>query len=461
MIHIKPAYRYIPAPPNGWSVGPKQNHQQTVEYPKITGGLLIACICYLTLLSFINARNIHIGPAHVAFIEVLLYGACFALQLNRLSLTTVVLGTFLFSWIILTWLARQGFDPKSLRDLLIPLLFVGLGMQSRSIRFADTVLTAIAILVVGIGLFEAAFFDVYGRLFNTLSFYGNIGGVRETAAMYGGQTLTLNGFRPEGIGRSLLPMVLGAHRTSSTMMEPVSLGNLGVILLAWGLSKPWESIRKAPIFVASSAILIILADSRFGVVMAGVFIIARLIPLQILRRCAPLFPFLILACVLAISMRTTAVGDDLLGRVGRSGATLLKFDALMLLGLRGPLPSFGDMGFAYVISRFGAPVCLVLILSIFLVPMANASGERFRTFLVLYIFSNFAISGTSVFALKTAGVMWFLFGILSASARPLRSTTLPAASQKHKPPGLAAYARPKFPSSRPQPGAVGHHVAAA
>jgi putative polymerase len=360
-----------------------------------------------------NARGVHVSSAHVALTEIFLYALCIGLQLQRMPLAAVALAACVFSWLVFTWLMRQGIDPKGLRDLLIPILFVGLGMQNRSVNFAEKVLKIIVGIVVVMGLFESVFFDVYGLIFNTLSFYGNIGGVRESAAMYGGQTLTLNGFRPEGIGRTLLPSLLGAHRTSSAMMEPVSLGNLGVILLAWGLSKPWRSIQKAPVVILSAALLIVLADSRFGMVMACVFFLARLAPVQVIKRCAPTFPLMILACVLAITLRASAMGDDLLGRVGQSGAALLEFSPRMLLGLQGPLPGFGDMGFAYVISRFGIPLCLLLLLAIFMVPMRSERAQRFRAFVVLYIFSNLAVSGTSVFALKTAGLMWFLFGVLS------------------------------------------------
>ncbi|MDT8992592.1 polysaccharide polymerase [Curvibacter sp. APW13] len=305
--------------------------------------------------------------------------------------------------------------------MLIPLLFIGLGMQNGSVKFADRVLTLIVLIVVAVAIFEAAFLDIYGRIFNPLSFYGNIGGIRESAAMYGGQTLTLNGFRPEGIGRTLLPMVLGVHRTSSTMMEPVSLGNLGVILLAWGLTKPRKEMLQYPVFLLSAALLIVLADSRFGLVMGLVFFIARILPLAVVRRLAPVSPVMILACVLLITLQTSAVSDDILGRVRQSGTALLHFDALMSLGLRGPLPGFGDMGFAYVISRFGIPVCMLLTFGLFLVPMADTRGQWFRAFVVLYIFSNLAISGTSIFALKTAGILWFLFGVLSVGERNAQS----------------------------------------
>jgi putative polymerase len=215
-------------------------------------------------------------------------------------------------------------------------------------------------------------------------------------------------------------------------MEPVSLGNMGVILLAWGLSKPWDEMRRAPFFLWSAALLITLADSRLGLVVSGALLASRMVPLPILRRLMPIVPFLVLACVIGAAMLLPGISDTLAGRVSRSGRALLHFDWTMVLGLRGPLPNFGDMGFAYVLSRFGAPLCLALILAIFTIPMADARGERFRAFITLYIFSNLAISGTSVFALKTAGVMWFLFGVLSNAKPETRlkesSVELPAGS---------------------------------
>jgi putative polymerase len=141
----------------------------------------------------------------------------------------------------------------------------------------------------------------------------------------------------------------------------------------------------------------------------------RLLPAAVLRALAPTFPFLILASVIGLAVLLPGTGDTLLGRLSTSGLALLHFDGWMLMGLSGPLPGFGDMGYAYVISRFGIPLCLVLITALFTLPMGDERGQRFRALAVLYIFTNFAVSGTSVFALKTAGVLWFLMGVLSAS----------------------------------------------
>ncbi|MCX8522103.1 MAG: hypothetical protein ORN28_11295, partial [Rhodoferax sp.] len=68
---------------------------------------------------------------------------------------------------------------------------------------------------------------------------------------------------------------------------------------------------------------------------------------------------------------------------------------------------------------------LGLLAVLFLLPARCARAERLRGLLVLYMFSSLAISGTSVFALKTAGLMWFLLGTLfaAAAAAPVRTAS--------------------------------------
>ena len=377
--------------------------------------ILVASVCYLSVLSFLNARGLHVSAALVGLVEALIFAGCLSIQMPRLPLSTVALSFCVWAWIIFTWLIRQSPDIKSLRDLIIPLLFLSLGRHVADVGFANRCLKLIVGILIAVGLFEVVFTETYASLFNTFSFYVNLGGIDESAAMFKGQMLTLNGYRPEGIGRTILPILLGSHRASSVLMEPVSLGNFAVILLAWALSKPWPEIRKAPWLILSAALLITLCDSRFGLMMSAALIVLRLLPVPMLGRLAPTLPFLILAIVIGLASFISGEGDNLLGRIARSGIELQHFNWALLIGLSGPLPNYGDMGYAYVLSRFGAPLSMALVILLFLIPMANPRGVRFRALLVLYLFGSLAISGTSIFALKTAGLMWFLFGVLSAA----------------------------------------------
>jgi putative polymerase len=380
--------------------------------------VLLLAVCNLPVLAVLNARGMAASSALVGLAEALVFALCLALQLRRLPPWTVALGLGLISWIVLTWLLRQRPDLKSVRDLLIPILFISLGRQVADSVFAERCLRWVTGLVLAVALFEVLFTDAYGTLFNTFSFYAGLGSIRESAAMFGGQTLTLNGFRPEGIGRTLVPSILGAHRTSSLFLEPVSLGNFAVILLAWNLSLDWKDrARSTTLLVLAALLLIVLSDSRFGMLMAVLLLGCRLLPLPAFRWLAPAFPILLFGAILGVAWFLPQVSDTVLGRISNSGQSLLAFDTARLMGVDSQVPGYGDMGYAYVLSRFGVLQVLALLLVLFLVPCSSERAERFRGLLVLYFFCSLAISGTSVFALKTAGLMWFLLGAVAADPR--------------------------------------------
>jgi putative polymerase len=409
----RPASRPIPRPTSR----PKPLADAATDARFWVAVILLLAVGNLSMLAFLNARGLPVSSALVALAEALVFGLCLAVQLRRLPPWTLALGLGVISWIVLTWLIRQRPDLKSVRDLLIPILFISLGRQLADSIFAERCLRWVTLVVVVVAVLEALFADAYGTLFNTFSFYANLGSIRESSAMFDGQTLTLNGFRPEGIGRTLLPMLLGAHRTSSVFLEPVSLGNFAVVLLAWNLSRDWKDMTRSTLLVLAAGLLIVLGDSRFGLLMALMLLVYRVLPMPAFRWVAPVFPFVVFAAILGVAWFLPQVSDTLLGRISNSGRSLLAFDSARLLGLDGPLPGYGDMGYAYVLSRFGAPLVIGLVFLLFLIPCSSERGQRFRAMVVLYFFSSLAISGTSVFALKTAGLMWFLLGALTADPR--------------------------------------------
>jgi putative polymerase len=385
----------------------------TPTYPeRLVTGILITSVCYLSVLSFLNAKGFSASAALVGATEALIYTVCLFVLRHNLSITTITFSFCTFAWLIFAWLIRQAPDIKGARDLVIPVLFFNLGRYVADKKFADRALKLITLIIISVALFEAFFEDIYANIFNTFSFYNKTGGISESSAMFGGQLLTLNGYRPEGIGRTILPFILGPHRISSLLMEPVGLGNLSVILMAWVLSKPWLEIKKNYFFLISSILLISLSDSRFGLLMCCVLIMVRIFPIQVVRNISPSVPFLILAIVIGIASTSKIDGDNFVGRITTSGIEILNFDWSLLLGLNGLMPYYGDMGYAYFISRFGAPLSIGFIAVVYFIPMTNKRGSWFRTLIMLYIFSNLAISGTSVFALKTAGIAWFLMGVL-------------------------------------------------
>lgn len=402
-----------------WNVAGTATAQasRTHAYSPVTvTALLLLSVSYMAILSFLNAHGLRASTTLVGAAEALLFIVCAAAAIRHISPTAVLLLLGICTWLLVASLFRQQIDAKGLRDLLIPILFICLGRHVADIDFADRAAKIVLAAVVAVGLFEAVFVDAYSRLFNTFSFYINLGSINEQRAMFAGQMLTLNGFRPEGIGRTILPGLLGNHRVSSLLMDPVSLGNFAVIMLAWGLAKARAEWRQALPFVVGALVLITLADSRFGLMLLAVMVLMRLFPAKIIDRAALLLPLLVVVAVIVIPLLAPSIGDNFLGRVTKSGVALLRFDVPILFGMA-DLPNFGDMGYAYIFSRFGLPLCVLLVVGVFLLPNQDPRGMRYRAFLMLYLSLILSISGTSAFALKTAGMLWFLLGVL---------TTLPA-----------------------------------
>ncbi|QNM95050.1 hypothetical protein [Chitinimonas koreensis] len=387
--------------------------------PRGLGLLLAAAAFYTALACFLHTWALRMGQGQVAALEGLVLLACLPWALRTLRPGLIALMLALPISFLATGLAWGGFDVKAFRDLLLPLVFVALGSNVGSFEAADRILGRLAAAVIAVALFEWLFVDAYTRLFDVFSYYVGIGGIVENAAMYSGQKLQLNGFRPEGIGRTILPWLFGNHRMSSLFLEPVSLGNFAVITFAWGLAR--DRLRDGWRFMLAALVMIALADSRYGMLAVGLLLVLRLAVPPAWSALGALFP---LACVAAVIGAALAyagpAADNVLARLATSGRALLSFDVPTLLGLDGPTPLYGDMGYAYVLSRFGLVLAAALWAALWLVPLAGDRARRFRLYLALYAALILCVSGTSLFALKTAGVLWFLFGcVMRFDGRPV------------------------------------------
>lgn len=379
------------------------------------GFLLLAVVIHHWILCLLHNKGISVSVARVAMAEMMIYIACVPLLLARLSLRSLIVVFAMFGACGLIALLRGGyFDAKSARDLIIPLVFFWAGRSfGQNGRSLDRPLLAIAAVVVFIGLVAAVIPNIYNNLFNTFSYYVSLGGISEGSAQVSGQSVTLNGMRPEGIGRTLLPQLLGAQRVSSVFLEPVSLGNFAVILLAWGLAKPMAQWRTSAWFVAAAVVCIVLADSRFGFYMTGLMVMLRLVLHGRAHLVGIVFPAIGAIALLLLATYMPSAGDNLLGRMTVSGHFLLHFDHMSLLGLRDFATNFGDMGYAYVFSRFSLIGAGLMWVCFYMLPLHDETARRFRTFMSAYMTLILCVSGTSLFALKTAGVMWFALGALS------------------------------------------------
>ena len=69
-----------------------------------------------------------------------------------------------------------------------------------------------------------------------------------------------------------------------------------------------------------------------------------------------------------------------------------------------------DTGYAYVVNNLGLPMALLLLASFALHPVVRPEAVRMRALIAIYIATSLCI-GASIFTIKTAALLWFLYGV--------------------------------------------------
>jgi putative polymerase len=348
--------------------------------------VVIGATTYQAFLCLIHTHLFQISGTIVGFAEFILYLACFSLLIRRVSLDFVATVTLLAAYMLLLALLRSYLDSKGVRDMAIPILFYWVGRSLGSVHRADNVLKIVIAVVLFFGCFEMFFLKAYSTVFNVFSYYTSQGGLAGVTNWATGSAMALNGVRPEGIGRTILPSLLGSNRVSSIFMEPVSLGNFAVIVSAWGLSKGRDQIKKILFYLICATVMIIMSDSRYGMFALLFLVILRLVLPARMGVLAIVMPLLAVMILMGTVWSGIAnYGDNMSGRFLVSGKVLLDFTLADVIGLGRFTRSYGDMGYAVSLTRYGLILCSVLWIAFWLIKMYDERGLRFRTYIATYI----------------------------------------------------------------------------
>lgn len=387
--------------------------------------ILLAAVTYQAVLCLVNTQVLSVSRAMVGLAEALILLACLPYLARRLLPGVIILATAAAAMLCILTLVSGDINVKAFRDVIIPLCFFWLGCNIGRPELADRALTFAISIILLMGLLEFFFLDLYTDFFNIFGYYVNIGNLQVITEYNRDSRLQMNGMRPEGIGRTLLPGLLGSHRVSSVFLEPVSLGNFAALTAAWGLSRDKTDWRKGIFFFSAAIALMVLSDSRFALMAVSIMLAMRILLTGNTINLAVLAPFAAVALLLFTGITTTGnVDDNFMGRLALSGWSLLDFDVATLLGAS-QAHGFADEGYAFVLSRFGLPVCLVLWASLWFLQMPDQRGQRFRAFISIYIALILCVSGTSLFAFKTAALLWFLVGCTLRTPVPENPAAIP------------------------------------
>lgn len=410
--------------------------------------LILTAACSLhALLAVLNAHGFRINNSFVIGGEMLIALAAAAPWIGHIRPKLLLIFLFCFANALLLWSIRGTADLKILRDLLVPVIFYELGRTQGSPALADRALLWLLLLTAGIAVWEMLAPESYGGLFQILAYYQARGVVPAEFAQFMELSFSVNGHRPESIGRTLFPE-LGPHRASSIFIEPVSLGNFAVITFAWFMFGRQRWPLKLVGFVLP-AVLIVLADSRFGLMMLGVVVLVRIVSrVRLINMVMPFVPGLVMIglTLLAWSINRAGLGDNILGRLNWSGRYILSLSPEEWLGLSmRPVYAF-DSGYAYVILGFGVIGTVLLWISFAFFSANRLQQLPFKLFMMVLFACLLSISN-SVFSLKTSGLLWFLFGCLAADqVRSVRTARMMSAQSRSPARTAAVHQRTERPA---------------
>ncbi|MBC7768296.1 MAG: hypothetical protein H7124_05875 [Phycisphaerales bacterium] len=372
--------------------------------------IVIAALTYTAALCFANTNVTSVSNGLIAIVDgaIVLGALALTMRAPRRGLWIILLALAV-NFLLIALLADE-FNLKAVRDPLVLLAFVALGQRYGGQRMAARAFVIAAAIVVPIAVIELAAPALYTQFFDVLRYYQGRGLVSAEQAQFQTSSFFVSGERSDG---RFLTAFFGSHRASSIFLEPVSMGNFGAIVAAFALSLDPRRWRLAVGLGAVAIFSIVAADARFAAIVLVLFVLARFLPSAWTNFVLAPLPLVSVAILLAMSAAISETGDTFATRLSLSGRMLGELEFEQLLGLAPYSATAVDSGYAYALISFGLPTCILLWAAFVAVPAQTKEAARYKLMLGLYACALLCISGSSLFALKTAALGWFAFGALT------------------------------------------------
>jgi putative polymerase len=375
------------------------------------------------VLCVLRTRGLPVGPNAVAACEVATYGMALYWARQEIPLAAIGAAVAMALYVLaMRAFVNPDLDPKILRDIAIPFIFVAFGRACGDPEQADLVVYwAVGIVTAG-ALFEAFFPESYSKVVDILTFYyerGGLSGVsfEQMAKADVGNTLYTGGTRTVDEGRtvgSYLGDLIGNHRVSSVFLEPVSSAAFSGIAFGWMVHRFSSKKMINVIFLFLATLDILLADGRMASLTCLTALAIYLFGLSLNGIAIFCLPFLALALLLLDGAYPVGTIDNgLSGRLLMSGSVLYSWGAEEWLALKGSAATLVDCGYGWLLSNLGL-VPMAALWSLFAFQGRLALKERqWLTLIALYFVLSLSV-GPAALSVKTAGLAWFLCGVVTS-----------------------------------------------
>jgi len=381
--------------------------------------LLGLAVSFNLILAFLNANGMGVTRPLVVYSEILIVGIA-------LAVIIVFWSPAMTRWLWLMWfmiinfmvlsVLNQEIELKLIRDVILIPVFVMLGM----VYARGDVVRLVCLLqafVVAIMVFEGLAPDLYGQVFNVKMFYVNTRDFVEENFWAQDSNLFISANRPNS--RFLLDG-LGIHRLSSLHLDPVSLGNWAIIVSIFTLSFRHQMTGRAFWFLVLTTFMILVGcDGRLATVTIVILIVASLAFPYMPRRVVVFYlpAIILLAAAGVYGFNLPAGGDDFPGRVAGSIRAFFGLDFAEYFGIAKHRVFRGaDSGISYfTITQSIIGFAVIWICITLLMPMTTRASVVYVHATALYVSFTLLVS-FSFFSIKTAALLWFLYGVAARRA---------------------------------------------
>jgi len=229
----------------------------------LPGLIVVGAVCFNAGLAIVNGNVAGLTQAPVVVAEVLFVTLAHAVALSHYRREMApwygLLG-LLIAFAVIRSLSSQTLDVKYVRDVMIIPTFVVLGLTFDARRLTR-VIVAIQVVMLVFLILEAVNVQAFSDLFKIQDYYINTRGLTAEDFWNKDSTLFVSATRPDGSFLSIVDL----HRLSSIFLEPVSLGNYCMVVLAF-LCACWRELgRPTAWFLAiTTAMAMVGCDGRLA-----------------------------------------------------------------------------------------------------------------------------------------------------------------------------------------------------
>lgn len=385
---------------------------------KLIAGIMIATLAFNGVLAAINAHVTAVTNGEVIAAELLIFFCStllLALTLAPQDRPWLALMFLLIGIGLVVSLFRDELVAKNIRDVLSIPVFVMLGLRYSSNPVS--LFSKLQFIVVFFALLEIANPDLFSEIFDVRSYYINSRNFAAGDFWNSDSSLFVSATRP---GERFFSFV-DIHRVSSIFLEPVSLGNyVCIIVILLICFWPTLSLMMRAWLIVSTVFLLVACDGRFATVTSVLILICVPMASKLPSRAAIFYlPAIVtLGAIGVYAFHPDPLSDDFGGRVAKTMALAGNLSFYDVLGMAewSQISDNLDSGLTYlIVTQTALGGCFVwlfttLVASDHVTDMELRIRIRRATHAVaLFIGLNLLVS-YSLFSIKSAAFLWFLYG---------------------------------------------------